>query len=259
MYILLLHKVKKDIWPNAFKRVCEQKLQVTLWRLWGTAYKIVIKCLKHYLNNPSRVLHQLTGIFIAETSHASVRRILGPFQNIGASFGALLSYTTTAFLPWRMCKLILSLVVTLPAAFAILLCEETPHWLVKKGMIDEARYVARFCVPLVIKSIIVFCFRQSMAFYRGKEFHSQENELQSIIEREGNEASSPPNKNFFGRLQILKSPAFLRPFKCVGVIYILLNLSGIFIIASYSATFLEARRRWCMLFFATEFIIISKT
>ena len=80
-----------------------------------------------------------------------------------------------------------------------------------------------------------------MAFYRGKEFHSQEIELQSIVEREANRASSNPNPHFCGRLQILKSPAFLRPFKCVGLIYMLTSLSGIPIIRGYSASFLEAR------------------
>ena len=74
-----------------------------------------------------------------------MRSILGSFQNIAVSFGFLLSYTTTAFVPWRMYKLIFSVVVILPAAFAILLFEETPHWLVKKGRIDEARYVENFC------------------------------------------------------------------------------------------------------------------
>ena len=77
-----------------------------------------------------------------------MRRFLGPTQNMGASFGFLLSYATTAFLPWRMCKLMLGLLVALPAAFAILLCEETPHWLVKKGNMEEARLVG-FCSLLI--------------------------------------------------------------------------------------------------------------
>ena len=84
---------------------------------------------------------QSTGIFIAEIAHASVRHMLGPFQIIGVSFGELISYVLPAFLSWRLSKLILSQVVCLPATFAILLCEETPHWLVKKGRIDEAEYV----------------------------------------------------------------------------------------------------------------------
>ena len=101
-------------------------------------------CPEQPINNTARVICQFPGIFIAEIAHASVRRNLGPFQSIGSSFGIFLSYTATTFLPWRMCKLILGLAVILPAAFAILLCEETPHWLVNKGRIDEARYVGRF-------------------------------------------------------------------------------------------------------------------
>ena len=105
----------------------------------------------------------------------------------------------------------------------------------------------------------MFCLRKSMAFYRGKEFHSQEIELQSIVEKEANRASSNQNQNFCGRLQILKTTEFLRPFKCVGLIYILMNMSGITIILSYTATFLEARQCLCLLLFAAELIIISKT
>ena len=41
-------------------------------------------------------------------------------------------------------------------------------------------------------------------------------------------------------LEILTSSAFLRPFSCVGIIYILFQLSGIIIINTYTLTFLEA-------------------
>ena len=79
-----------------------------------------------------------------------------------------------------------------------------------------------------------------MIFYRGKGFQGLENELQSIIELEVDKESSGIAKpGFMGRLQILKSPAFLKPFKCVGVIFLLMNMSGIYIIFSYTATFLE--------------------
>ena len=102
---------------------------------------VLVTCNSFSINNLESFTFQFTGIFIAETSHASVRRMLGPFQIIGLSFGELLSYMLPAFLPWRLSKLILSQVVCLPATFAILLCEETPHWLVKKGRLDEAEYV----------------------------------------------------------------------------------------------------------------------
>ena len=83
-----------------------------------------------------------------------MRRFLGPFQSTGAAFGALLTYTMTAFLPWRLCKFVLSLVVCLPAAFVILLCKETPHWLVKKGRIEEARYVT---YTILVELYLVIC------------------------------------------------------------------------------------------------------
>ena len=109
----------------------------------------------------------------------------------------------------------------------------------RQGMYED------FCPSLKINNSLefgIFYLRKSMAFYRGKEFHSQEIELQSIVEREANRVSSNPNTHFWGRLQILKTTEFLRPFKCVGVIYILLNISGVPIILSYTAIFLEARQ-----------------
>ena len=78
-----------------------------------------------------------------------------------------------------------------------------------------------------------------MELYRGKEFLPRETELRDIImQKEANEASLstfPHN----GKLAILKSPDFLRPFKCVAVLYILLSMSGLFIITNYSASFFE--------------------
>ena len=98
------------------------------------------------------------------------------------------------------------------------------------------------CCNLVIMIIYLNCLRKSMAFYRGKEDYDQKAELQAIIERVAIEASSTSKLDFFGRLQILKSPAFLRPFISVGVTFILLNLSGMVICAGpYTATFLEVR------------------
>ena len=108
----------------------------------GVAYNCVGNMKLFSTNNLENFTILFIGIFIAETAHASMRRMLGPFQIIGLSFGELLSYMLPAFLPWRLSKLILSQVVCLPATFAILLCEETPHWLVKKGRIDDAEYVA---------------------------------------------------------------------------------------------------------------------
>ena len=82
----------------------------------------------------------IVGIYIAETAEASLRRKLVPFHSIFQCIGFLVGYVTTAFLPWRVSYLILGSLVTLPAAFLPLLFHETPHWLIGKGRLDEARY-----------------------------------------------------------------------------------------------------------------------
>ena len=99
---------------------------------------------KFLLLNRSYFNSYILGVYIAEIAEPSLRRTLGPFKDVGRSVGFLLGYTTSAFVPWRMCKLILGSLITLPAAFLILLCNETPHWLVKNSMLDNARYEVNF-------------------------------------------------------------------------------------------------------------------
>ena len=81
----------------------------------------------------------IPGVYIAEIADSSSRRILSPFHTVGCSIGFLLGYTTSAFVPWRTCKIILGSVVTIPAAFLILLIHESPDWLVNKGCLDKAK------------------------------------------------------------------------------------------------------------------------
>ena len=67
------------------------------------------------------------------------------------SKNSLTGYTSTAFLPWRMSRLILGSLVTLPAAILVLFFHETPHWLAKKGKLGEARYkVTTPCLSIYI-------------------------------------------------------------------------------------------------------------
>ena len=83
--------------------------------------------------------HIFVGLYIAETAEASMRRKLGPFHSVFQCLGDLIGYTCGAFLHWRTCKLILGSLVTLPAALILLLFHETPHWLVGKGKLGEAK------------------------------------------------------------------------------------------------------------------------
>ena len=69
----------------------------------------------------------------------------------------------------------------------------------------------------------------------------QEEELQSIMELDKQNEMS-----YGGQMQELTSAAFLRPFKCVGVIYLLYALSGVHIIHTYTLTFLEVNLMLCL-------------
>ena len=81
-------------------------------------------------------------------------------------------------------------------------------------------------------------YRHSMIFYRGNNNPEWEVELVSIIEQA--EMSDRKDKTSLRvYIQALMSPAFLRPFRCVGVLWMIYNMSGILILINYTATFLE--------------------
>ena len=80
--------------------------------------------------------------------------------------------------------------------------------------------------------------RRSMIFYRGKINQEWESELQSIVERAG-EIGSQNNISLEGNSKVLLSLAFWKPFRCVGILFMLYNMSGVLVINTYTATFLE--------------------
>ena len=77
-----------------------------------------------------------------------------------------------------------------------------------------------------------------MIFYRGKDFTELEKELQEIIEL----AENNPDLEKESLFQVFKSPDFLRPFKCVGLLTILLNMSVVLVIDEYTHIFLEVQK-----------------
>ena len=85
-----------------------------------------------------------------------------------------------------------------------------------------------------------------MIFYRGK---NRKNSIM-IPSEQGN---SKKNISFWGNLQVLKSPAFLKPFKCIGILQMLYNMSGFLIISTYTNTFLEVNKH--LLWFLVWFLV----
>ena len=75
-------------------------------------------------------------------------------------------------------------------------------------------------------------------FYRGKHNVEWMAELNSII-KQSEQSDGRKKTSCWGNLQILISPAFLRAFKCIGVLAMLYHMSGFLIIHTYTHTFLE--------------------
>ena len=81
----------------------------------------------------------ISGVYIAEIADKASRRILGPLNMVGTCVGFFIGYTISAFVNWRLCKLILGSTITIPAGLVTLLLHETPHWLVKNGLLEQAK------------------------------------------------------------------------------------------------------------------------
>ena len=83
---------------------------------------------------------------------------------------------------------------------------------------------------------MIMTFRLSISFYRGNNEWEWEGELDSIVKlAEKNDSQN----GFCGNLRVLRSPAFVRPFRCVGILFILYSMSGILIVSTYTDTFFE--------------------
>ena len=124
-------------------KVCLAQWHLIVWvsgrnvNLFCTSKEIIPNC--RWSNFYCYCIKSLSGVYIAEISDSSSRRLLSPLHTIGQCFGFLLGCILSAFLTWRTSKLILGSTFTLPSALIVLLLHETPYWLVKKGLLDEAR------------------------------------------------------------------------------------------------------------------------
>ena len=95
-----------------------------------------VKCLGRFDNN----IPPFLGTYISETSHKSMRRILGTFPGVVVTVGKLLAYVVALiFQDWRDSALALSQVPLL-ASMTMLLFPETPYWLASVGKLQDSRY-----------------------------------------------------------------------------------------------------------------------
>jgi hypothetical protein len=77
-----------------------------------------------------------------------------------------------------------------------------------------------------------------MMFYRGNEFKGLEEEIREITEA-NNKRTGVKNREWNASVKRIFSSAFLKPFSCVGALYILFRLSGYSIVTHYTTSYLE--------------------
>ena len=98
---------------------------------------------------------------------------------------------------------------------AMVLLPETPYWLIEYNQFEKAK--------------------KSLRFFRGSEYDVNP-EFNEIHQRH---LSKDKNQSCSWMLQRLFSKAFMKPFMCSGVIYMIFTVSGFDIIIIYMVTILQ--------------------
>ena len=120
--------------------------------------------------------------------------------------GMLTAWGLGYFLNWRVTAYVLVIPPILLTLFAFVL-PETPYWLIEKQKIEEAK--------------------KSLQFIRGAKYDIAD-ELSEIIR--GNQAKSEKSDKVSSLKTEIKrmcSSAFLKPFSCVGLLFIITMGSGL--------------------------------
>ena len=120
--------------------------------------------------------------------------------------GMLTAWGLGYFLNWRVTAYVLVIPPILLTLFAFIL-PETPYWLIEKRKIEEAK--------------------KSLQFIRGAKYDVTD-ELSEIIR--GNQAKSEKSdkvSSFKTGIKRMCSSAFLKPFSCVGLLFIITMGSGL--------------------------------
>ena len=147
------------------------------------------------------------------------------------------------FVDWRNSALVLAM-IPLFASLTILLFPETPYWLAYVGRLQDSRYDKKTKITLVkllngssLLFDILLTLRKSIQFYRGAVSQGIEEEFKDIIEN----ATMRKYKEGYicGSLRQLTTPSFLKPFSCIGILYLFYNISGYGVVTAYSNDYFD--------------------
>ena len=125
------------------------------------------------------------------------------------TFGQLISWILGYFLDWRT----VAFVLMAPPLLLMLLFipfPETPYWLVENNKFNMAK--------------------KSLEFYRGNQ-HNVDEELFEISQNHESKLKNTSNKSI--AVEKILSLTFLKPFSCVGLLYIIFTWTGHFTFQVY--------------------------
>ena len=157
-------------------------------------------------------------MYIIETAHPSIRGTLTGIADFLVGIGILivLGLGVTG-VGWRGAAGIIGILTCVPLFVGIYLCPDSPRWLVTKGRDERAA--------------------DSLRKLRGSEYNIDE-ELTTI--QEANAKLSGNKKTMFQQFMLLKLKKVYKPFLLVCGVYTLNQLSGNYIIYSYTVVIFQA-------------------
>ncbi|KAL3288199.1 hypothetical protein HHI36_002649 [Cryptolaemus montrouzieri] len=155
-------------------------------------------------------------VYIAETSHPSIRGVLMISTSATVVFGILFVHVLGTFLSWKLTALICGLI---PIPFVIFMCftPESPTFLARKKKYEEASKAFLWC--------------------RGTSMESLK-ELDELLGRQRtiNDASE---NNIMKQIKNLSQPEVWKPLVIICVFFFTAQISGNTVIAAYTIDILE--------------------
>ena len=155
--------------------------------------------------------------YISETVHPNIRGSLVTLPGFMIASGMLLVWSVGYFVSWRMTAYLL-LIPPILLSISITFMPETPYWLVDHDKIETAK--------------------KSLQFFRGKDYNITE-EFDEILQKHESKKNQNPNNSWKSTIKIFCSAAFLKPFSCVGILYIVNTWGGFSQIQIYMIEILE--------------------
>ena len=155
-------------------------------------------------------------LYTSETSQPSVRKVTGVFAVIFYCAGSTLSWILGASFQWRM-AIGLFIVVPILSILILLLCPESPQWLLTNGKHDKAQIALNF---LRRSSDLV---EQEMA------------EMKKAMDQH-----KVINEGILDQIKFILHPSFYKPFAILLLVFpIGMSWSGLITIGFYKVSLLE--------------------